>query len=338
MGFLPKIGNVATNLFHQAVDGIEHAVGVDMNNLANTVGKTLQSMPGGSAIYDGFEHAVDSVGTALHVPGFANTGDDKFDGQFLNPTNPGQPIAPNTPLSQIPAVLPNNGRAVQDSVVFVNGIGTSSQGELSEMQSLANTGLEVYGIHNATDGGAADVLQSAGDETDIGQNKAVDSVRELIVNQLSSGQSLHLVGHSQGGLIIERAIRDAIPELKQKTGLNDQQVTQLLGNLKVEDFGTAGHQYPAGPKYVHYVADGDPVPNSLGITSAGGQDGPGGKLHMLPWRQGEVNPFANHNLDNYFSYRRPFDQAYADSQPYAAPYKPAATDFLVRPPAFTVRA
>jgi hypothetical protein len=274
---------------------------------------------------DTFE-AAPIAATAVASP---RNSDTQYDGAVVGAKTPQHPDgvypAGSSPLD-VTAITPNNGKPATETVVFVNGIGTTKDGELGDMQALANngklpTGLNVIGIHNATDGFAGDILQSGADKIDRGDNKAVVAVRDLIVKELSQGHDLHLVGHSQGGLVIARAIKDAVPELQSQLHLTRDQAVQLLGKLKVEDFGSAASNYQDGPKYVHYINDQDPVPMNFGL---GGRlpdtrDGAGGKLHYISGTPFNLfdpstwNRFRNHDLGMYIDHREDFDAAYANN-------------------------
>ncbi|MCU0240191.1 MAG: hypothetical protein MUC29_12180, partial [Pyrinomonadaceae bacterium] len=195
-----------------------------------------------------------------------------YDGALVGANGTAYPS--NTPLSQIPTVEPAGGRKSNETLIFVNGINTTFDLHKTNLQNLANaTGQPVVGIYNATQGMFKDLVQSAGDKYDIGNNPAVKTLADNIYNELKAGRSPHIIAHSQGGLITSRAIQDVQNRLRLEDGMSKKDAQKLMGNLKVETFGSAASKYPDGPKYVHYVNNKDLVPNLFGL----------GKGLKIPW-------------------------------------------------------
>src|SRR5215217_215670 len=105
----------------------------------------------------------------------ASQGDRQFDGLFVGAG--GRTYSPSTPLSGVRPVLPRGGVRVDETLVYVNGINTTKGAQLNSLQQIADrTGARVIGVHNATQGAALDISQSAGDTLDIGRNPAVDTL------------------------------------------------------------------------------------------------------------------------------------------------------------------
>ncbi len=195
-----------------------------------------------------------------------------YDGALVGANGTAYPS--NTPLSQIPTVEPAGGRTSNETLIFVNGINTTFDSHNTSLQNLANsTGQPVVGVYNATDGMFKDLVQSAGDKYDIGNNPAVKTLADNIYSELKAGRSPHIMAHSQGGLITSRAIQDVQNRLRLEDGMSKKDVKNLMGNLKVETFGSAASKYPDGPKYVHYVNNKDLVPGLFGL----------GKGVKIPW-------------------------------------------------------
>jgi hypothetical protein len=183
----------------------------------------------------------------------AKSNDKPFDGKLVGAG--AQTFAPGTPLSQIPGVQPE-GKAAKGTVVYVNGMLTPLTQQLEDMKAIANTtGAQVLGVHNATEGLVGDALQSTADVTGIGKNAAVETLAATLVSELSAGRPVHLVAHSQGAIITQRALREA-----QKTV-----GAEALKLVTVETYGGAGGIYPDGPKYTHYINKRDLVPNMFGL-------------------------------------------------------------------------
>lgn len=170
----------------------------------------------------------------------------------------------------IDPALPRGGLETSVPTIYVNGILNSVADQARFMSGLADaTGSAVYGIHNASQGIFGDLWQSLRDKLDIGRNPPVDAVAEYVHDQLMSGGNVpvNLVGHSQGALIISRALDDVRKQLLIEDGLSKQQVEALLSRVSVTTFGGASGHYPNGPQYTHYINRGDYVamPAGLGL-------------------------------------------------------------------------
>jgi len=174
---------------------------------------------------------------------------------------PGNPLAPVLPTGALQTSVPT---------IYVNGILNSVEDQARFMQGLADaTGSAVYGIHNASQGAFKDIWQSLQDKLDIGKNPPVDAVAEYVHSQLLASGDLpvNLVGHSQGALIISRALDDVKKQLLIEDRFSKQQVESILSRVSVTTFGGASGHYPNGPKYTHYINRGDFVamPAGLGL-------------------------------------------------------------------------
>ncbi|WP_224248421.1 hypothetical protein [Hyalangium gracile] len=241
--------------------------------------------------------------------------DRMFDGQFVGAQ--GQTFPPGTSLNQMPGVTPKNNPNPSETILYVNGIMTPLEGQLKEMQSIAETsGAKVVGIHNSTQGLASDLAQCVTDKLDKGSNPAVDTLADTLYTELKAGRDVHLMGYSQGGLITARALSHVEQRLRLEDGLSKAETEKLLSHLKVETFGAASTKYVDGPQYVHYVNNADPVPT---LTGLGGSVDPlafmkdagkGAVVHRFT--DGNLNPISNHMLDTlYMKHRVSFDEARA---------------------------
>jgi cellobiose-specific phosphotransferase system component IIA len=244
----------------------------------------------------------------LDVPAtFSGRGSDRdFDGLFVGAG--GRTYAPSTPLAQVPGVVPSDGRAPVGTVVYVNGINTTRDGQFGSLQQIADrTGARVVGIHNATQGGFVDLIQSAGDTLDIGHNPAVDTLADTVYQEITSGRTIHLMAHSQGALITSRALSDVYQRLRVEDGLSRREAERMLSRVEVETFGGAAGSYPDGPRYVHYVNRRDAVPALFGL-------GPVASPLVHPGRGAVVRRFSErHNAhgfeETYLPRRVPFERA-----------------------------
>ncbi len=234
--------------------------------------------------------------------------DRQFDGQFVGAN--GQTFDADTPLSEIPAVTPAGGARNNETLIYVNGIRTNVAGQTNSLQAIAdNTGSRVIGVHNATGGFGADVLQSLGDKLDIGNNPAVDTLADTVYNELRAGRDVHLMAHSQGALVTSRALTDVKNRLMLEDGMTRSQAEALLNNVKVETFGGAARRYPDGPQYVHYVNRNDGVPQSFGLRSwlnPFAHAGDNAVTHYF--REGK--PLVSHGFEEFYLPERvPFEAA-----------------------------
>jgi hypothetical protein len=232
--------------------------------------------------------------------------DRDFDGLFVGAN--GRTYPPSTPLANVPAVLPGDGRAPVGTIVYVNGISTTKDGQLGSLLQIADqTGVRVVGIHNATQGGVVDVIQSAGDTFDVGRNPAVDTLADTVYGEINAGRTIHLMAHSQGALITSRALQDVYQRLRVEDGLSRREAERMLSRVEVETFGGAAGSYPDGPRYVHYVNRRDAVPGLFGL-------GPFANPLVHPGRGAVVHRFSEgdnaHGFEQTYLPRRvPFEQA-----------------------------
>jgi hypothetical protein len=294
------------------VDKAEHAVGSAVNAVQQGVAKGEQKI---GQFVDGFEQQATQKAGLLGGLFGGDKADKPFDGKLVGAG--GQTFNPGTPLSQIPGVTPKNNPNPSETLLYVNGIMTPLDGQMKEMQSIAETsGAKVVGIHNATQGLTADLAQCVTDKLDKGANPAVDTLADTVYSELKAGRDVHLMGYSQGGLITARALFDVEKRLRLEDGMSKSQVENLMGHLKVETFGAASTKYPDGPQYVHYVNNADLVPT---LTGLGGSVDPlqflkdagkGAVVHRFT--DGNLNPISNHMLDTlYMKHRVSFDEARA---------------------------
>ena len=234
--------------------------------------------------------------------------DRAFDGHFVGAN--GQTFAPGTALSDIPAVEPAGGARNQETLIYVNGIRTNVAGQSNSLQAIAdNTGSRVVGIHNATEGFGADVLQSFGDKLDIGSNPAVDTLADTVYTELRAGRGVHLLAHSQGALVSSRALQDVKNRLMLEDGMSRADAERLMNNIRVETFGGAARRYTDGPQYVHYVNRHDGVPQAFGLRSwlnPFAHEGDGAVTRYF--REGR--PLVSHGFEEFYLPERvPFEQA-----------------------------
>ena len=192
----------------------------------------------------------------------------KFDGHFLDAKGKTHP--PSTPIEEIERLGENQ----NPDVVYVNGILTDTERQLEDMNRLARTGKRVLGVHNATAGMLRDLGQSVMDKVNRGPNSAVDTVKRLVRTATEVGDQLKLVAHSQGALVVSRAIEEL---LKAEECTADE-----LNSISVDTYGGASYTYPPGPQYFHHVNLLDPVPMLTGAGYLGAlKHSPGVRMELF---------------------------------------------------------
>jgi len=303
------------NLFKQVRTGVQQGV-EKTQQVANTVRNTVTDGASKAAkVVDSFESTAKKGVQALGLFGSGKS-DKQYDGMLVGAG--GQVFPPGTSLADIPGVTPANNPNPSQTIIFVNGMMTDKAGQEGNLQSIANsTGAKTIGIHNSTEGFVRDLAQCVTDKLDKGRNPAVDTLADTVYTELKAGRSVHLMGHSQGGLITSRALKDVYNRLRIEDGMSKAQVEQTMSRINVETFGAAAATYPDGPNYVHYINNADPVPTLFGL--GGSVDpltfikdaGKGAVVHRFT--DGNLNLFGNnHGLESmYLKHRVPFEAARA---------------------------
>jgi len=199
----------------------------------------------------------------LTVPAVApsRATDPAFDGAIVGATGV---YSPTMPLDRVESMQPNNGAQVKASVILINGIMTDLAIHQADMQALANTGCQVVGIRNATHGMVMDLVECLRNKLNVDDTPAVHTTVRLLAQALERGQPVHLVGHSQGALIIARSLQVLRDNMLQ-VGLTTAQAGEKLGLIKVETFGGASNTFVDGPKYRHVINSADLVPMLMGV-------------------------------------------------------------------------
>jgi hypothetical protein len=304
------------NTVRKDVERAEQAVGTAAKAVGNTVKNEAQQV---AKFVDGFEQKASQGAQAVKNLFGGKTSDLPYDGMLVGAG--GQTFKPGTPLSQIPGVTPRNNPNPSETIVFVNGIGTSLAGQASNLQALADTtGAKMIGIHNSTEGFVKDIGQCVTDKLDKGTNPAVDTLADTLYTELKAGRSVHIMGHSQGGLVVARALDHVYNRLRIEDGMSKADTEKLMSKLNVETYAAASGHFPDGPNYVHYVNDSDPVPTLFGLGAPGtpqdllNHPGKGAVVHHF--RETFLNPFEGHGLENvYMKHYVPFEQARANQFP-----------------------
>lgn len=310
MGFIDSVrrgvGNVVDagrNVIDQGREAVENVVDAGQNAVENVVETTRDVFEGAvdrgqdfvEGVVDRGQNFVEGVGDFIQ----GRSDDKPFDGHHVYPDGTTRP--PNSPLER-------NGDA--PVVLHVNGITNDvadQTGALAAVEAATGGEAQVIGIHNATEGMLRDLGQAALDTAGKGHNPAVDSLADTIVSELEAGRPVHIMAHSQGGLITSRALDQVRQQLMMEGGMTQEQAEAAMGDIRVESFGSAAPSWPDGPQYVHYVNRLDPVPGALGL-------GPGIPGVGNPGRDAVVHHFNEptdfHSFNTtYMDNRVPFEQA-----------------------------
>lgn len=267
------------------------------------------SVPGAGTVANAPAKTVDAASFTAAKPLPDGQSDKAYDGTVLAGDGHNYPAGS---IDGVPAFKPNNGKTATDTIVFVNGIGSSRKNDQGQCQTVANaTGCNVIGIDNATEGSLKDLIQSAGDIIHSGGDKSVNSLSQLIYSKMMAGQPLHIMGYSQGAIITSRAITDAQNRMMLEGHLTQAQVQQKMHSLlSVETVGGAAPSYPNGPKYVHYLNSWDGVERLVGLENPAHHDAGQGAKTVNFSTGFNFNPFAGHDLNKYMAHYKPFDQVY----------------------------
>jgi Mg-chelatase subunit ChlD len=236
----------------------------------------------------------------------------EWDGRFvgINPDNTlGWTYDSGTPAGSVPPVRPVNGSpapASRETIWYINGVNTSFAGQFATLQSIANhTGQPVIGVRNATAGLAHDVGQSYQDFLRGPMNPATRTLSLALESELKAGRTVHLMGHSQGALIISRALLELRDRLLRGGAYDDCQLLKLLNRVKVETFGSPASLFIDGPSYIHTCNLEDPICNPDvkfgGIINGIDSLGRNAAIQLFedrrPWKSGA---FGDHDMNNVY--------------------------------------
>jgi hypothetical protein len=270
-----------------------------------------------------------------------------FDGAVVGGN--GQVYPPGTDASQVPGTRPNDGtQFTGERIYYVNGIQNTAAFQSQSIQNIANaTGAEVVGIHNSTESMALDLQQCVLDKLPsfASTNAATRALAVQLVKDIEAGRPIHLMAHSQGGLVTSGALTLAKEYLETIKPGNKAQADALLKNIKVETFGSAAASWPYGPQYTHYINENDTVPMITGLgrqADPGRQQNAGGdraQLHFirddprtpnpLLWSP-ETNLAANipaHDFnDGYLHHRQSWEEGHSNSADLSGPSPVASRD------------
>ncbi len=153
-------------------------------------------------------------------------------------------------------------------VIFIPGIDTKPkdfENHIARTNANYPPEMEIAAIYNKTEGHLADINQALSDRADAtidyrfgNHNPAVETLKNQVRQAILDGRPLRLEAHSQGGAITSAALMD----------LYRENPNYDFSNITVKTFGSAGTEFPPGPRYTHYVIAGDPVPLLVGVDDS----------------------------------------------------------------------
>src|SRR5215208_94846 len=180
---LRPVGNAAENLLGPFED-LGRFTGLALDRAESARGTAAELFEGAAGLFEGYASRTGIMPRrdfAWHDVSATSSGrrsDRDFDGFFVGAD--GRTYPPSTPLAQVPAVLPRDGRAAVGTIVYVNGINTTKDGQFGSLQQIADrTGARVV------------VIQSAGDTLDVGRNPAVDALADTVYEEIKAGRTIH---------------------------------------------------------------------------------------------------------------------------------------------------
>jgi hypothetical protein len=230
-----------------------------------------------------------------------NRGNAAMDGQVMTTDNGGMTWGTGTAPGEIPGA---NGR---DTVLYVNGIQNSAADHQNTLRVIEGQGgTRAVGLYNASNNFFTDTNQTftdrdentaraAGTFQGPSRNAATRSLSDSIVNHLNNTQDpLHMMAHSQGGVITANALHDARQRLTAQHG--EARADEMLSRLQVETFGSAGRNYPNGPQYTHWINQSDNVTRGMGPTEATGGRG----AIFQRFNFDAPGDAANHNFESVY--------------------------------------
>jgi pimeloyl-ACP methyl ester carboxylesterase len=228
---------------------------------------------------------------------------DFYDGALMS--GDGKFYPAGTPYEMLQPVRPDNGKVPTKTLVYINGLGEERHHTQTQLQVFANgTGQNIVGIYNATRGRPRDMFEVFKDKLDIGRNPAVSSLARLLYAKVIAGERVRIIGNSQGGGVMERALHD-VRERLLKLGLSSHEAEQKMSVIEVETFCAAAANFPDGPQYVHYVNMADLVPRLTGLTRPLAHPGRGAVVREFnTW-----NPLSAHDTELHFQHYVPFEVA-----------------------------
>lgn len=162
---------------------------------------------------------------------------------------------------------------------YVNGMVTDEKTAKATGKELEEIlGNKVNVIHNPTNGGLSDFVESLGERHNViipGITKGTikgttfDDITVKTANkfldQIKNGKELKIVCHSQGGAITSNALEYAKQKLLSD-GKSEKEVKNIFSKIEVVTLGAASSpdKFPEGVKLVQVINPQDPVPKVAG--------------------------------------------------------------------------
>lgn len=210
------------------------------------------------------------------------------------------------------------------TIYYVNGVNTTPAGHCDTLRKLRDmTCGRVIGVLNATEGLATDATRTGDarqmikDEIGAGLPRtypgftpAVQTMKEIMVDEAMNGGQPQIFAHSEGGAITSLAAIRAKAMLKSG-GRGD-----AMSNLEITSMGAAAPAWPDGPRYTHYVHVSDVIPDKLGLGNPNARPGKDARVIRFDGYGNQFQTEAGTPLPQFKGWQPgsdPLAEHYADS-------------------------
>lgn len=192
----------------------------------------------------------------IHVDGVSSDSDVFYNGYYIDAN--GCLLDPaRYRLDEVEALLPAGPFAGNLAAILVNGANNTVSAHYQQMLLAAEFyDHPIVGVHNAAPGSLPRELAEMFRIRNPVFGTLNAALRQRVVE---AGETIRLVGLSQGAHYISRAIK--------RFKLTVTRDREYLARIEVETFGGAASVYPRGPNYVHYANYNDQVTTVVGVLS-----------------------------------------------------------------------
>ena len=154
------------------------------------------------------------------------------------------------------------------------------------------------------------------------QGAAVDTLQQLIQQAIDRGEPIHIRAGSAGTFVVGEAVRRMHALLSQRR-FRPGKGPEQLDLVRIETTGSANHNFPNGPRYIHYINRLDPVAAPLALRGPASQPGaravlalftdkaPDGSIFEPDASPAQARFLSVHGPEIYDGYRRPFERLFS---------------------------
>ena len=197
---------------------------------------------------------------------------DVVDGAYRLPNG-----ALQLPREVPPRPFAPKGRADGDAssrerTYYVNGINANAARVGYEAQLVSDTlGVPVVSIYNATGGMVRDLSEAAAQMIGGAATGSSSTVAAVVKQAVLTQRATHLIGYSQGAVVIAIGIKQAMDDLRATLG---DDLESRMQCVRVTTLGGVGFSFPHGVAAKHIGNAMDPVmylgPSGVGRTGSHG--------------------------------------------------------------------